>query len=161
MIERGEDHSARISAAGIYGLVVSGSVMAAAGEHGSVWDVTISVFVTVLVYWIAESYSEVLGHHIVGGARLVVADVASLAYRRFALVEASYTPLLIVLGARAFGASTEAAIDAGLVTATALLGVFGWVAATRRGSAIAGRTGAAFSAVAFGIVMIALKTLLH
>jgi hypothetical protein len=48
-------------AAAIYGLIVSGAVMAAAGEHGTVRDVAITVFITVLVYWAAESYADVLG----------------------------------------------------------------------------------------------------
>jgi hypothetical protein len=146
---------------GIYGLVISGSVMAAAGEHGSVTDVAVSVLVTVLVYWVAEAYAQVLGQGIAGDDPLTAGAVAGLLSRRWALVEASYLPLVVVLLTRLAGASTTAAIDSGLVTAALLLAAFGWIAASRRGSTMFMRLVAAVAAGCFGAVAITLKTLLH
>ena len=145
----------------IYGLIVSASVMAAAGERGSVWDVTISVLVAVLVYWIADAFSEVLSHQIVSESTPTRAHVVDLLRTRWALVEASYAPLLLVVLFRAAGATTNAAIEAGLGTATVLLAAFGWTAAARRGSGILGRVTAAVLTGALGLVMVVLKTTTH
>ena len=161
MISWRDGREERKGSAAIYGLVVSGSVMAASGEHGTVTDVAITVFVTVLVYWIAEAYAEVLGRQMSADRGLAFADVVQLASRRFALVEASYAPLLVVLIGRAIGAGTAVAIDSGLVTAAVLLALFGWVAAQRRGAGALGRIATALGAGLFGVVTITLKTLLH
>ncbi|HEY5076368.1 MAG TPA: hypothetical protein VIJ48_02580 [Acidimicrobiia bacterium] len=145
----------------IYGLIVSASVMAAAGERGSVWDVTISVLIAVVVYWVADAYSEVLSHQIVSESAPTRAQVVDLLRTRFALVEAAYAPLLLVLVFRAAGATTNTAIDAGLSTATVLLATFGWTAAARRGSGMFGRVTAAVLTGALGLVMVVLKTTTH
>ena len=81
--------------------------------------------------------------------------------QRWALVEASYAPLVVVVAVRVLGGSTDAAINAGLLTATVMLAGFGWVAASRRGSAGFMRVATALLSASFGVVMIALKALLH
>jgi len=149
------------ASAAIYGLVVSAAVMAAAGEHGTVFDVVTSVVVTVLIYWIAEAFSEVLGQQVATAEPMGRGATLVLLRQRWALVEASYAPLVVVVAVRVLGGSTDAAINAGLLTATVMLAGFGWVAASRRGSAGFMRVATALLSASFGVVMIALKALLH
>ena len=148
-------------AAAIYGLIVSGAVMAAAGEHGSVRDVAITVFVTVLVYWLAESYADVLGEQIAEQRPSTWARSWELLRQGFPLVEASYVPLVVLIVAWGFGASTTGAITAGLAVNALLLVALGWIASAQANRSVPMRVALAALAGAFGMVMIAIKTILH
>ncbi len=152
--------ASKVSAA-IYGLIVSGAVMAAAGEHGSVRDVAITVCVTVIIYWLAESYADVLGEQLAEARRETWPRARELLRQGWPLVQASFIPLGVLLIAWAAGLSDSSAITAGLVANTVLLAALGWIASTRAGRSIPGRIGVSALAAAFGLVMIALKTLLH
>jgi hypothetical protein len=57
----------RRRAAGIYGAIVTAAILDTAGGHGSTTVLVISVVVTLLVYWLAEEYAEVLGEQVEGG----------------------------------------------------------------------------------------------
>src|SRR5262245_22522343 len=57
----------RRRAAGIYGAIITAAILDTAGGHVSTVVLVISVVVTLLVYWIAEEYAEVLGEHTAGG----------------------------------------------------------------------------------------------
>jgi hypothetical protein len=148
-------------AAAIYGLIVSGAVMAAAGEHGTIREVAITVFVTVLVYWLAESYADVLGEQIAEQRPSTWDRTRELLRQGWPLVEASYVPLVVMLLAWAVGTSTTHAITFGLVTNALLLVALGWIASAESHSSIPARAVSAALAGAFGMVMIAVKTLLH
>jgi hypothetical protein len=150
-----------IDPAGVYGLVISGSVMAAAGELGSIFDETISVVVTVFAYWFAEAYSQVLGGRIVPGQPMRFADVTRRAARHRAMVETAFVPLVVVLIAYAFGAARTTAVDIGLAVTTLLLTAIGWIVASRRGSTLVGRAVSALAAGSFGVAIIGLKAILH
>jgi hypothetical protein len=152
--------ASRVSAA-IYGLIVSGAVMAAAGEHGSARDVAITVFITVLVYWAAESYADVLGEQIAEERRASWARARELLRQGWPLVEASYVPLIVLVIAWLLGAGTTLAINAGLVANALLLVALGWIAAAQADRSLPRRIAAAATAGAFGMIMIAIKTLLH
>jgi hypothetical protein len=155
---RGSQHAV---AAGIYGLVVTASVMATAGERGSVVRVAISVVVAVVVYWIAEVYSDVLAHHLVERHHVTLDDLRVLLRERAMLVEASAVPLVVAILVRVVGAGVDVAVTSGLVTATVLLACLGWTAAARAGSARRVCVLAAVVTGCFGLVMIGLKTLIH
>ena len=58
----------RRRAAGIYGAIITAAILDTAGGHVSTTVLVISVVVTLLVYWIAEEYAEVLGEHTAGRA---------------------------------------------------------------------------------------------
>src|SRR5215472_16341811 len=95
----------RRRAAGIYGAIITAAILDTAGGHVSTTALVISVVITLLVYWIAEQYAEVLGEHS-RGRRL-----PSRAYSRDSLasswpmVSASYAPLLAVVVGKVAGAS--------------------------------------------------------
>jgi len=52
---------------GIYGAIITAAILGTVGGHASTTVLVISVVVTLLVYWIAEEYAEVLGEHTAGG----------------------------------------------------------------------------------------------
>ena len=56
----------RRRAAGIYGAIVTAAILDTAGGHVSTVVLVISVVVTLVVYWIAEEYAEVLGERRAG-----------------------------------------------------------------------------------------------
>jgi hypothetical protein len=51
----------RRRAAGVYGAIVTAAILDTAGGHVSTAALVVSVVVTLLVYWVAEEYAEVLG----------------------------------------------------------------------------------------------------
>jgi hypothetical protein len=151
--------AARRRSAGIYGTIVASAVLAAGGAHLRTVPLAVTVVVTLLVYWAAEGYAELLGEHAHAGRlptrRHVRVSLAAI----WPMVSASYVPLLALLVARVLGADTKTAATVALVVAIALLLVQGWVggkAAQLRGLPLLAVT---LIAGAFGVMMILLKLL--
>jgi len=151
-------NAGRRRAAGIYGAIITAAILAAAGGHLSTGALVVSVVVTLLVYWLAEEYAELLGEA-TGG------KLPSRVYMRQALaatwpmVSASYLPLLALVLARVAGASSLVAANVGLVATILLLTAHAWTAA--RAAKLHGwRLIFAVSvAAALGLVMVLLKDL--
>ena len=148
-------------ASAIYGLVVCASSLAAASVSGRLWFVAISVLVTVVVYWMAESYSHTLAHHAVTQAPLSRADIQAILSQGWPLVSASFIPLATLLLMGALGASVFISINVSLAVATLLLVWAGW-----RASRASGMRGwrlviSCGTSALFGLAMVALKNLLH
>lgn len=148
------------SPASIYGILIGASVMAASDDDEPVAEVAVAVLVTLLIYWAAERWSNVLG------AQLRERPLSRTeTFRIFAagwpMVQASYAPLLIMVVARFFGASNDLAVGLALVTNVVLLTMLGALAGRRAGLAgwtvvlSAGFTGA------LGLLLIVLKAVLH
>ena len=99
-------------------------------------DLTIAVLITLVVYWLAEEYAEILGEHLAGGRlptwRYALAALAAT----WPMVGASFLPLLLVVLCWLLGAAPSAAANVGLIAAV------GELNALRLGRR-AGRCGAA------------------
>ena len=149
----------RRRAAGIYGAIVTAAILDAAGGHLPTTALVVSVVVTLLVYWLAEEYAEVLGEQAAGGRLPGWSRVREALAEAWPMVSASYVPLLVLVVARLAGASSLAAANAGLVAAIIVLTVHGWLAA--RSAQLRGRQLFAATSVALGLglVMILLKDL--
>jgi len=119
----------------------------------------IAVVVTLLVYWVAEEYAEVLGEQAEGGRLPTWASIRGMLVSTWPMVSASYAPLLALVLARVAGASALTAANVGLAVAVILLTVHGWWAG--RAARLRGRQLLLSTAVAaaLGIVMILLKDL--
>jgi hypothetical protein len=146
-------------AAGIYGAIITAAVLAAAGDELHVYALVVTVVITLVVYWLAEEYAELLGEQVEGGM------VPSWDYVREALtatwpmVTASFLPLVAVVLARVAGDSVSASATIGLVVAIVLLMIHAWLAARAaelRGWQLAFTTSVA---LVLGLVMVALKDL--
>jgi hypothetical protein len=149
----------RRRAAGIYGAIVTAAILDTAGGHVSTAALVISVVVTLLVYWLAEEYAEVLGEQVEGGRLPSRAYIRQALAATWPMVSASYAPLVALVVARLAGASALTAANVGLVVALILLTVHGWLAG-RAAQLRSWRLVFATSiAAALGLVMILLKDL--
>jgi len=157
--ERKRTHG-RALAPGIYGTIICGSVLVAVDPTGSIGHVVVVVVVTVLVYWLAERYSELLAARM-RGQRVTRAQLRSTLRTGWPMVQASYTPLLVLIGAGLLGADTATAIPAAVFYTTALLFVLGWLAGRRGGQSGWGLAGTVTFVGGLGILMVILKLALH
>jgi hypothetical protein len=155
--QRGDQGRRR--AAGIYGAIVTAAILAAAGGHLPTSVLVVSIVVTLLVYWLAEEYAEVLGEQAAAGRLPGWPRIRESLAAAWPMVTASYLPLLALVVARLVGASPFVAANVGLVVAIIVLTVHGWSAA--RAARLHGRQllAAASVALALGLVMILLKDL--
>jgi len=149
--------SGRHRAASIYGVIITAAIIAATGANLATISLVIAVVVTLLVYWVAEEYAEVLGEQSEGGRLPTWASIRGMLASTWPMVSASYVPLLGLVLARLAGASALTAANVGLGLAIVLLTVHGWSAG--RAAQLHGRQLllATSVAAALGIVMILLK----
>jgi hypothetical protein len=149
----------RRRAAGIYGAIITAAILDTAGGHVSTTALVVSVVVTLLVYWIAEEYAEVLGEHTAGGRLPSRAYLQGSLASSWPMVSASYMPLLAVVLAKVAGAAELAAANVGLVVAIVLLTIHGWLAG--RAAQLQGWKLVMVTSIAagLGLVMILLKDL--
>jgi hypothetical protein len=143
-------------ASGIYGLIVTASVLATGGTTLPVLPLVVAVFVTLLVYWLAEEYAEVL-EHAHSGHLPTWTRTRSLMMSKWPMVSASYIPLIILVVARVLGATTSTSALLALIGTVLLLMASAWRAgrsAKLTGVALAGMT---VVAGLLGLGMIGLK----
>jgi hypothetical protein len=149
----------RRRAAGIYGAIITAAILDTAGGHLSTAALAIAVVVTLLVYWLAEEYAELLGEQAQGGHLPGRAHIRAALAATWPMVSASFLPLLALVLARLAGASALTAANVGLAAAIVLLTIHGWLAgraAKLRGWQLFFATSVA---AALGLVMIFLKDL--
>ena len=155
----GDPHRRR--AAHLYGLIVSGAVLATAGDELRLVRVAIILFSTLVIYWAAETYV-----HWIAARTLVQRDLTPQERREIVrdgwpLVAACAVPMLCLGLEAVVGIETAVALDITLAVNAVLLLIVGW----QMGSA-GGLTGfrqaiAAASAGLLGLALIALKALMH
>jgi hypothetical protein len=145
----------------IYGLIVASSVLAAGTHDDDVLHVALAVLITLVVYWLAETYAHVIAASHIRGRRLSWARARYELRAGWPLVSASFTPLIVVVVTAAIGADINAAQVAGLICATVLLFISGWIAGRSVGATRFRRLLAALVAASFGLILIALKAALH
>jgi hypothetical protein len=149
----------RRRAAGIYGAIVTAAILDTVGGHVSTVALVVAVVVTLLVYWLAEEYAEVLGAQVERGRLPSRASIWEALAATWPMISASFAPLVALVLARLVGASALTAANVGLVVAVLLLTLHGWLAgraAQLRGWQLFFATS---FAAALGLVMILLKDL--
>ena len=77
-------------ASAICGLVVCSATLAAASTSGHLSFVTVSVLVTVVVYWVAESYAHALARHAIKQTPLGWSDIRAILSQGWPMVSASF-----------------------------------------------------------------------
>src|SRR5215472_1481312 len=60
-------NAGRRRAAGIYGAIITAAILDTAGDRLSTGALVAAVVITLLVYWLAEEYAELLGEQAAGG----------------------------------------------------------------------------------------------
>lgn len=154
-------HDVERAASSVYGTIVASSVLAAGAYHLSIAQLCLAVVVTVVVYWLAEIYAQVLASRALAAPRHLREEVREHAIHHWRMVTASFIPLAALLAAAALGADEPDAVMAALLLTTLMLAVLGWVAAGRAGMQAWHRLAAAAASSLGGLVMIGLKFALH
>jgi hypothetical protein len=93
MLSRGGRLNEEELTSAILGTVVGLSAMVTAGAHGTLGQVELTVLVTVAIYWAADCYARLLAAH--GTGRRT--HVRTVLRREWPMVEAAYTPLVVLL----------------------------------------------------------------
>lgn len=148
------------TAAGIYGVIVSAAVMAASHES-SAGAVTVAVLVTLVIYWGAERYARLVAGRIHDGRRPTWQEIRHQLTTGWEMVSASVLPLVVMTAVYQLGAGLDTAILAALGCSTVLLCLAGWQMGRHGQLSTFERVASAAVAGAFGLFMVALKTLLH
>jgi hypothetical protein len=148
------------TAAGIYGVIVSAAVMAASHEN-SAGAVTVAVLVTLVIYWGAERYARLVAGRIHDGRRPTWQEIRRQLTTGWEMVSASVLPLVVMTAVYQLGAGLDTAILAALGCSTVLLCLAGWQMGRHGQLSTLERVASAAVAGAFGLFMVALKTLLH
>ena len=151
----------RRRAAGIYGTIVTAAVLAASGNTLSTAGLEAAVLVTLVVYWLAEQYAEILGEHTHAGHLPSIGQIGSSLASSWPMVTASAVPLASLLIARLLGASAADAADVALTVTIVLLVLHGLAAG--RASGLRGVRLVVVSAAAglLGVIMVVLKIALQ
>jgi hypothetical protein len=148
---------ARQVAGGIYGTIVTASIMATSGGELTAAAETVAVLITLTVYWIAHEYADLLGSHIAGGQLPGWRDIRDALTASWTMVSASYLPLLVLIVATLAGAAATDAASAGLAAAAIELIVYSLTAGRAASLGRRPQVLIAASAGLLGLAMIALK----
>jgi hypothetical protein len=113
------------------------------------------------IFWLAHSYSTILGRRLSHQEHLTVGALARALGHEWSIVRGASIPLFTLLIAWAVGASETTGVDAAVWAAIASLIAFELLAGLRAGStprefALEGGVG-----VAMGLAILALKSLAH
>jgi hypothetical protein len=148
------------TAAGIYGLIVSGAVMAAS-HADSAFVVVVTALVTLFVYWAAERYSRLIAERIHTGHRPDWGQVRVQLTTAWEMVTVSALPLTSLILLSLLGRDLSTAVGWSLGLSTLLLCLAGWEVG--RNGKLTGRERlmSGLAAGGFGVVLILLKAALH
>lgn len=148
--------SERRQVAGIYGTIITAAVLAA-GAKLETSALAVGVLITLIVYWAAEQYAEVLGGQIEHGRLPSWRSIRAGLVSTWPMVSAAYLPVLALVLARLLGASKPTAANIALAVAVLLLLIHGWAAG--RAAQLRGRQLLIATSIAggLGVTMIILK----
>ncbi|MEV8268409.1 hypothetical protein [Microbacterium sp. NPDC076911] len=151
----------------IYGLLVFASLIAAMAVNRHEGDTVASVFVfstvTLVVFWAAHVYAYSLAHHAderADGAT-IWASLTHGANESVGMLEAAVLPAIFLLLGVFEVLTPPRAIFLALLSATAMLGVLGFVAFAIREGRWWVRLLGALGTAAFGVLIILLESSLH
>jgi hypothetical protein len=151
----------RRSAAYLYGLVVSGAVLAAASASASLVGVAGALFGTLLIYWAAETYVHWMATRTVLRRSAPVRSRRRIVVDGWPLVSACTIPVVVLLAEAWLGVETLPAVRVALLVNAALLLLVGY-AMSRAGGLTGWRLVVSVSAAGLlGLAVVGLKTLLH
>jgi hypothetical protein len=155
----GDPHRRR--AAHLYGLIVSGAVLATAGDELRLVRVAIILFSTLLIYWAAETYVHWMAARTHLQRGLQRRELRAIVRDGWPLVAACAVPMLCLGLEAILGIETALALDLTLAVNAVLLFVVGWQMAGSGGLAGMRQAVAAATAGLLGLALIALKALMH
>ena len=151
----------RRRAAYLYGLIVTGAVLATAPDDFRLIRVAVLLLGTLCIYWAAETYVHWIAARTVLQRDLRRDERRAVVRDGWPLVAACGIPLALLFLEALVGMETKNALDLTLAVNAALLFVLGWQMGRSSGLTGGRQVAAAFSAGLLGVTMIVLKVLLH
>jgi hypothetical protein len=151
----------RRRAASIYGTIVTAAVIAAGGNQLNSAQLSVTVVVTLVVYWLAEQYAELLGAHTHNGRLPTAGLIRSSLAEAWPMVTASFLPVASIGVAVFFGASSSDAAQAALIVTVVLLVMHGYSAGQAAGLRGKQRVVVTLIAGLLGVAMVILKSVLQ
>lgn len=146
----------------LYGAVVSAAVLATASSHAKdsarVGVVTALVLV---IYWMAHVYVDTLASRFGGDARPALARLRRSSAKETSVLKGGVPAIVVYVVASASGADPADAAAVAVYFSVALLAAVGYLGALQAG--LRGRAVLldVAGAAAFGVLIVAAKTLLH
>src|SRR4051812_17236875 len=145
----------------IYGTVLSTALISAYSEDSGSdpLQVAVAAAVTAIVFWLAHAYAGAIARGLGSGGGLSRArDELALGWP---IVLGGIPPSLPLLLAPLGVLSDDHAETAAIVTGIVVLGAWGMAIAWRRGHGLLGAASGALASAFFGLVVVALKALVH
>jgi hypothetical protein len=130
------ERSMRFGAA-VYGSFLAASVVGVAYESGQdARTMTLSLLTSMLVFWLAHAWSEIVGTHIATGARFDHREAPAIARSEWPLVEAAVVPTILL--ALAWAGVWSRDTGATMALAATILQITGWgfIAGLRQGGTL-------------------------
>ncbi len=159
-IRASERLNPRLTAEGIYGIIISAGVLAS-WRGSSLLHLALAALVTLLIYWAAERYARIIATRIEDGRRPTWPELRGELSRGWAIVTTSFIPLLVLLVSSLLGTKKSTAVLDALIASTVLLCLAGWEVGRDGRLRTGERLVSALIAGTFGFAMIILKTTLH
>ena len=151
----------RRRAAHLYGLIISGAVLATAPDDFRLLRVAVLLLGTLCIYWFAETYVHLMAARTHLRRMLTGRERRHVVVDGWPLVAASAVPLAALAIEALLGVDTKVALDITLAVNAVMLFLLGWQMG--RASGLTGGRLVLAAAVAglLGVTMIGLKTLMH
>ena len=159
---RDSESRAEQLAGGIYGTIVVGGLLAATGpdDDPEVWPTALWVAVTVVVFWLAHSWSLSIARRATGVEEERRGLRQTLAHH-WPLVQAAFPPLAVMLIAAALGASDETAILLADISCVVLLAGWGIIVGRQEHESIPRIALTSVGCASLGALMVLLKVVIH
>ena len=93
----------RRRASGIYGAIITAAILATAGNELHTGGLVVTIVITLVVYWLAEEYAELLGEQAEGGLVPTWDYIRGSLAATWPMVTASFAPLAVLVLARLAG----------------------------------------------------------
>ncbi len=146
----------------VYGTIAVGALLAAESARQETYlETVVAVVITLVLYWLAHSYAELVERRLEQEAKLTVARALDTLTHEFPILLGAAVPLLTLLIWWATGASLSSAVSAAVWTSAAIVVAVEAVSAVH--ARLKGRELLAQVLVGavVGLLIVALKVLLH
>ena len=146
----------------VYGTLASGALLAAeATRRETLEEAAGAVALTLALFWLAHGYARSVGQRLESGEEWSPARLAASLRHEVTILRGSILPLVVLLMARAAGASTHAAVTAALVSASVLLFLLELIAGVRTGQSPPRVVLQTLIGAVLGLGILVLKVVLH
>jgi hypothetical protein len=157
-----KEHRASYYGAAVYGSVLAAALLGAMREqHVGPRELTLSLVASMLVFWLAHAWSELIGERVAAGRLFDETRIRQIARAEWPLVEAAIVPAIALALAWAGLWSRTVGVD--LALAATILQLVGWgaVAARRTEPSWVGAVLMGAVEGALGLAIVALELAIH